>query len=125
MCGDISWDTKGLPEDDFGLMINYLRFGKEFIEYTNQYPDRKSMMKLFKNGVPCLPGEHIFLTAVSHGLSACFIGYLDTEKAAEVLQLPEHIACLFLLPVGYADEIPSDKELKRIEDISFYDKWDK
>jgi len=125
LCGDISWDIKGLPEDDFGLMVNYLRFGKEFIEYTNQYPDRKSMIKLFANGGPCLPGEHIFLTAVSHGLSACFIGYLDTEKASEILQLPEHITCLFLLPVGYADETPGDKKLKNIEDISFYDKWDK
>jgi len=83
------------------------------------------MIKLFANGGPCLPGEHIFLTAVLHGLSACFIGYLDTEKAAEILQLPAHIACLFLLPVGYADEIPGNKELKSIKDISFYDKWDK
>ena len=125
LCGDISWDIKGLPEDDFGVTVNHLRFGKDFIEYTNRYPDRKSMIKLFANGLPCLPGEHIFLTAVSHGLSACFIGYLDTEKASEILQLPEHVACLFLLPVGYADEDPGDRELKSIEDISFCDKWDK
>lgn len=82
------------------------------------------MNKLFANGGPCVLGEHIFLTAVAHGMSACFIGYLDTEKAAEILNLPEHLSCLFLLPVGYADEIPEQKDLKSIDEITFYDKWE-
>ena len=125
LCCDISWDLKDQPEEDFGLIVNYLRFGKEFVKYTNQCPDRKTMNKLFANGGPCLPGEHIFLTAVSHGLSACFIGYLDTEKAAEVLQLPEHIACLFLLPVGYAADDVSPPLKKSISEISFTDTWTK
>jgi nitroreductase len=124
LCADISWDFKDLPEDDFGLIVNYLRFGKEFINDMKQYPDRKTMIKLFANGGPCLPGEHIFLTAVSHGLSACFIGYLDTEKAAEILRLPEHIACLFLLPVGYAAEQTAAPYKKSVDEISFINTWD-
>ena len=125
LCADISGDLKDLPEDNFGLIVNYLRFGKEFTRDMNQYPDRKTMNKLFANGGPCLPGEHIFLTAAAHGLSACFIGYLDTEKAAEILQLPEHIACLFLLPVGYAAEQVDPPWKKSIEEISFVDTWTK
>jgi nitroreductase len=120
LCADIPWDLKDLPEDDFGLIVNYLRFGKEFVEYTNQCPDRKTMNKLFANGGPCVPGEHIFLTAVSHGLSACFVGYLDTEKASKLLELPEHIACLFLLPVGYAKKQPKAREKKSVQEISFH-----
>ncbi len=54
LCGDISWDLKNQPEDDFGLIVNYLRFGKEFVEYTNNCPDRKTMNKLFANGGPCV-----------------------------------------------------------------------
>jgi len=123
LCCDISWDLKEQPEEDFGLLVNYLRFGKEFVNYTNQCPDRKTMNKLFANGGPCLPGEHIFLTAVSYGLSACFIGYLDTEKAAKILQLPDHIACLFLLPVGYAAENVNPPLKKNISEISFTDTW--
>ena len=68
------------------------------------YPDRKACNKLFNNSNPLIPAEHIYLTAVSYGLSACFVGYLDVEKVSEILGLPEHISCLFLLPVGYADE---------------------
>jgi len=30
---------------------------------------------------------------------------------------------LFLFPVGYADEIPENKETKSIEEISFYNTW--
>ena len=70
LCADISWDIAAQPEDDFGLAVNNLRFGEAFIRYMNRYPDRKAVMKLFDNGVPCLGAEHIFLTAVSHGLSA-------------------------------------------------------
>ena len=123
LCADISWDLKDLPEDNYGLNVNYLRFGRDFTRNMNQYPDRKTMNKLFANGGPCLPGEHIFLTAVSHGLSACFIGYLDIEEASKILQLPEHISCLFLLPVGYAAEQVNPPWKKSIEDVSFFDTW--
>jgi len=123
LCADISGDLKDLPEDNFGLIVNYLRFGKDFTRNMNRYPDRKTMNKLFANGSPCLPGEHIFLTAVSHGLSACFIGYLDTEEASKILQLPEHISCLFLLPVGYAEKQADPPKKKSIDEISFMDTW--
>jgi nitroreductase len=66
---------------------------------------------------------NIILTATSHGLSTCPIGYLDVDKASQILNLPEHLACLFLLPVGYADETPTDKELININEIKFYDRW--
>jgi len=123
LCADISWDIKDQMEDDFGVIVNHLRFGKEFIGFMNSYPDRKSVNKLFANGGPCVPGEHMFLVATSHGLSACFIGYLDTEKANEILGLPKHISCLFLLPVGYSAEQVEPKAKKSIDEISFVNTW--
>jgi len=123
LCADISWDIKNQPENDFGVIVNYLRFSKEFIKYMNDYPQRKSVNKLFANATPLISGEHIFLTAVSHGLSACFIGCLDTDKADEVLQLPENISCLFLLPVGYPAEQSDYPVKKRVDEISFTNTW--
>ncbi len=122
-CGDISWDIADAPEDDFGLRVNCLRFGKTFIDFMRTCPDRSARMKLFNNGVPSIPAEHIFLTAVSHGLSACFVGYLDVDRASRILNLPSYLKCLFLLPVGYADEAPAEKALKDLAKIAFYDKW--
>jgi nitroreductase len=122
-CADVSWDIAAQPADGFGLKVNKLRFGAEFIEYLIQYPDRKACMTLFANATPLIPAEHMVLTAVSHGLSACYIGYLDVAKANEILNLPEHLTCLFLLPVGYANEDAGKKSLKKVEEISFYDQW--
>ncbi|MCL2204653.1 MAG: nitroreductase family protein [Defluviitaleaceae bacterium] len=122
-CSDISWDIANQPEDDFGVIVNHLRFGNSFIADMKKYPNRRAFLKLYHNGSPCIPMEHIFLTAVSHGLNACFVGHLDIDKASEILHLPKNMACLFLLPVGYADEAPIEKELKSIDEISFYDRW--
>lgn len=122
-CADISWDIANQPDDDFGMNVNNLRFDANFINFMKAYPNRQECMRLFENATPLIPTEHIFLTAVSHGLRACFIGYLDIEKASEVLNLPKYLSCLFLLPVGYADEVPEQKKMKSVNEISFYDKW--
>ncbi|MCL1882252.1 MAG: nitroreductase family protein [Defluviitaleaceae bacterium] len=122
-CSDISWDIANQPGDDFGVIVNNLRFGNSFMEDMKKYPNRRAFLKLHHNSSPCIAMEHIFLTAVSHGLNACFVGHLDIDNASEILGLPKNLACLFLLPVGYADEFPIDKELKSVDEISFYDKW--
>jgi len=124
-CADISWDIAAQPDDDFGLIVNKLRFGKDFVKYLCEYPDRKTCMTLLENATPLIPSEHIFLTATSHGLSACFIGYLDIVKANMILNLPQNLTCLFLMPVGYADELPREKYIKSVNEIAFYDQWNK
>jgi len=122
-CADISWDIAKEPQDSLGVHINHLRFGKDFIDYLCEYPNRKQCMQFFENAMPLIPAEHIFLAATAHGLNGCLVGWLDVAKANEILNLPEQLSCLFLLPIGYADESPGQKKLKSIEDITFYDKW--
>ena len=123
-CSDISWDLREQPENDFGLIVNKLRFGDDLIKYLNEYPDRRRVMSIFANATPLIPAEHMFLTAVSHGLSACFVGFLNTGKASKILNLPENIICLFLLAVGYPKGNVTRKEKKRIDEISFYNTWE-
>ncbi|WP_410771547.1 nitroreductase family protein [Fontibacillus sp. BL9] len=118
-CARLETDLKDLPENDFGLIVNQTRFGKPFLEYLNAYEDRSMVRALFANATPLIPAEHMFLTAASHGLSACFVGHVDIMEASRILRLPEDIVCLFLLPVGYPNEEPTAKRLKTIEEISF------
>ncbi len=122
-CADISWDIAEQPDDDFGKQVNILRFGEDFVKYLSDYPDRQACITFYENVSPILPAHHMYLTAVSHGLSGCYIGYLDVVRASRILNLPDHMRCLFLLPVGYADEVPGDKEVKSISEISFTDRW--
>lgn len=122
-CASIKVDLSHLPEEDFGLIVNKTRFGEDFIKYMNHYPDRKMVNIFWNNANPLIPGEHIFLAAVNHGLSGCWVGYLDILKAGEILKLPEDMACLFLMPIGYANESPDDIERKSCEEIIFCESW--
>lgn len=124
-CAKLECDLSQIPEDDFGLVVNKTRFGEDFITYMNNYPDRKMANIFWNNAVPLIPGEHIFLAAINHGLNACWVGYLDIRKVSEILKLPEDIVCLFFMPIGYAKEQPKNISRKIFDEIVFYEKWDK
>ncbi len=49
-CADLSWDIAEQAEDDFGVIVNKLRFNNEFLKYICEYPDRKARVTLFENG---------------------------------------------------------------------------
>ncbi len=123
-CADISWDIAKQPSDDFGLVVNQLRFGEDLVQYLSDYPNRRRANTFIHNATPLIPCAQMFLTAVSHGLRACIVGYLDVERASEIFQLPDHVACLFLMPLGYPTKSPKEKALKTIDDIVFYETWD-
>jgi nitroreductase len=123
-CAYISYDLKDVPDDNFALIVNKIRFGEDLVDYLNQYPNRREMGIFWNNASPLLPGQQIFLAAVNRGLRACWIGYLDVQAASEILDLPEDYTCLFLMPVGYPKEPPPPISRKSLEEIVFYERWE-
>ena len=122
-CARLPVNFRELPPDDFGLTVDRLRWGDSLLDYIMKYPEWNEAAMLLANSVPLIPAEHLFLTEGSPGLSACFVGWLDIKKAGNILALPENIACLFLMPVGYPKEEPGPKELKNISEISFFESF--
>lgn len=122
-CADIAWDFADQPEDDWGRQINRMRFTPAFLDHLSQYPVRPACSTLFENATPLMPMENILLAAAAHGIVGCPIGFLDIPKANAILGLPEHLSCLFLLPLGYPDQPPRDKALKPLEVITFTEQW--
>lgn len=53
--------------------------------------------------------DHVTLAATEQDLGTCWICHFDTKKCAEIMQLPEHIEPMVLLPVGYPGNIPDDR----------------
>jgi nitroreductase len=50
--------------------------------------------------------EHIVLTAVELGLGSCWVRLFDEKKVKQILNLPEHVFVVALLPIGIPDEDP-------------------
>lgn len=118
-CARLEADLRELPEEDFGLLVNRTRFGRSFLDDMNGLADRKSVRTLFANAAPLIPAEHMFLTAVSHGLAACFVGFVDIAEASRILRLPEDVVCLFLLPVGYPAGEPKEITRRPVREMAF------
>lgn len=68
--------------------------------------------------------DHISLAAVELGLGSCWIGDFNEIKVKEILDIPDKIRVVALMPLGY----PSDpsvvrKERLPLDGIVKYDKW--
>ena len=68
--------------------------------------------------------DHITLAAVELGLGSCWIGAFDEEGVKEILDIPDEIRVVELMPIGY----PSDLSLKEKQRLPFdstikYEHW--
>lgn len=122
-CAYTGFDLAKVEKDSFPYEVNQTRFGSNLVDYLNNYDDRQMMNIFWENGSPLIPGEHIFLAATEKGLNACWIGFMDIIEVSRILNLPENIHCLFLMPIGYADEEIENIERKSFDEMVFYDKW--
>ena len=65
--------------------------------------------------------DHISLAAVELGLGTCWIGAFNEDKVKEILEIPEEVRVVELMPIGYPvhqnkrekNRLPLSKILKR------------
>lgn len=67
--------------------------------------------------------EHICLQATELGLATCWIGSFETEKVRKILEIPQGIAVIELMAVGYPADKAKNPSREPIEKIVCYDKW--
>jgi nitroreductase len=67
--------------------------------------------------------EHIALQATELGLATCWIGSFYTEKVRTILGIPDDIAIIELMTVGYPADSSKQPSREPIEKIVCYDKW--
>ncbi|HPW90488.1 MAG TPA: nitroreductase family protein [Paludibacteraceae bacterium] len=67
--------------------------------------------------------DHLTLAAVDMGLGSCWICNFDAQKCAQVLDLPEGVEPIAMVPIGYAatDERPLKKR-KAHDELFVYKK---
>jgi nitroreductase len=124
LCGQVSLNLAEPQDNAYGLAVENLRYTPELIEYLKKYPDQRPVARLFDKGNTLIPGEHIVLSAANYGLSSCWIGLLNVTEVSRILNLPEDYACLYLIPIGYADEEPRLVKRKSVEEIAFINSFE-
>lgn len=68
--------------------------------------------------------EHISLAAVELGLGTCWVGAFDEDKVRQLLDIPERIRVVQLMPLGYpADLSPVEKKRLQLDRIVKYEHW--
>lgn len=69
--------------------------------------------------------DHMTLAAVAEGLGTCWVGAFYEDQVKKILNIPERIRVVELLPLGYPKN-PDAVEKPRLplEDIVKWDRWD-
>jgi nitroreductase len=67
--------------------------------------------------------EHISLQAADLGLGTCWIGSFDAGKVRQILTIPEYVAIIELMAVGYPADSKPEPKREPIEQIVCYDTW--
>jgi len=67
--------------------------------------------------------DHITLEAVEQGLGTCWIGAFRQDEVKRLLNIPENVRVVALLPIGYPNGIPDPRPRKSLEETVFYDNW--
>ncbi len=67
-----------------------------------------------------LATQNILLAAASHTLGTVVVGAFDHDRAGDVLNLPEGVEVVTLIPLGYSDHKPGPPQRRAVEDFVHY-----
>lgn len=71
--------------------------------------------------------DHLTLAAAEQGLGTCWICNFEPEACSRILELPDHIEPIVLLPLGYPGEEPDDRSRhlvrKTMKEIIHFEKF--
>ena len=87
------------------------------------YDESKTPDKFHNIENVSLAAENILLAAHSLGLGACYLGAFDPEHPKveksinKALKLPKNIHIVCILSVGYPDEIPKSKKMRKYSEV--------
>jgi nitroreductase len=67
--------------------------------------------------------QNLTLAAHGLGLGTVHVGLIDAEKIEEILQVPEGVRVVELIPLGYPAEQPRGPGRKELSEIVFREKY--
>ncbi len=80
-----------------------------------RYGDRGTDLYVIQDTAASVQNMHLMAYAL--GYSTCWIGAFDDEKVAEVVETPDEVRPLSIVPIGKPDEDPSPPERRSLDEI--------
>jgi len=71
-----------------------------------------------------IPGTHMVLAALEHGIASTWISYFDVDKISKLLNLPKECIASEILAFGYPSNKKEPLKKKKLEEITFYNVFD-
>lgn len=90
---------------------------------TEKAWSRKRDNKSYADVDAAIAIDHMTLCAADLDLGTCWVAAFKPDVVREVLELPDHIEAIGLLPLGWPDEIPKTTPRKELSEILHHDKW--
>jgi nitroreductase len=66
-----------------------------------------------------IPGTHMVLTALEHGVASCWVSRFNVEQLAQLLNLPDHYLPSEILVFGYPEFDQEPRSKKNLEQLVF------
>ena len=67
--------------------------------------------------------QNIHLVAYSLGLGTCWVGAFNEEEARKILEIPQGVRPVAIIPVGYPAEKPPARNRRPLNQIVHYEKF--
>lgn len=116
LCSVIVSDDKG------GREIQTKRFPRWKNEIENMDKELYSCLNLEEHQTK-IPGTHMILQALEHGMYSTWISYFNAEEVSEILGLPRFYIPSEIIAFGYPAGNVNPMEKKKTEEITFYNKY--
>lgn len=67
--------------------------------------------------------EHMCLQATDLGLATCWIGSFYPDRVRPLVAIPDHVAIIELLALGYPADAPKEHRREPLDRIACFEKW--
>ncbi|MBU5678498.1 MAG: nitroreductase family protein [Candidatus Aenigmatarchaeota archaeon] len=69
--------------------------------------------------------QNILLAANDLGIGSCWVGAFDEKELKKILEIPENVRPLAIIPLGYPDENPEKPVRRSLSQVVFEEKYGK
>ena len=81
----------------------------------SRYGDRGEKMYIYHDSGASV--QNMLLMCKAYGLGSCWIGAFNDERVSRLLELPEHVLPMAIIPIGYPNEDPEQPRKIPLEKV--------